>query len=216
MSELWIELMTYILPEDVISPKNHWRLHEVVLDRGAGNCAYAIGEWDGRPRIGFRWNGTTDSPIGNPQSRGLPTWTMLDRALHEPVIQLLLPESQTRVRRFLDIGLRFDGVSLDNQNSVLLFWDIRNPQPIVAKIECGIIREFMGRPSISDDDCRLLADTNKELLTQIAEAMFFKNQYRKQGNGVRVIEIERSHLESVAGRFSSDVLEVAARARWIE
>jgi hypothetical protein len=208
--------MTYVVPEDVISPKNHWRLDEVILNRGAGKSAYAIGTWDGQPRIGFRWNGTTDSPIGNPQSRGLPTWTMLDTDLHKPVIQLLPPELQTRVRRFLGIGLRFDGVSLDNQNSALLFWDIRESQPIVAKIECGVIREFMGRPAISDDDCRLLADTNKELLTEIAEAMFFKDQYRKQGNGVRVIEIERSQLEPVAGRFSSDVLEVAARARWIE
>jgi hypothetical protein len=216
MSELRTELVTYIVPEDVTSPKNHWRLHEVILNRGAGKSAYAIGTWDEQPRIGFRWNGTTDSPIGNPQSRGLPTWTMLDRDLHKPVIQLLLPELQTRVRRFLGIGLRFDGVSLDNQNSALLFWDIRDPQPIVAKIECGVIREFMGRPSISDDDCRLLADTNKELLTEIAESMFFKDQYRKQGNGVRVIEIERSQLEPVADRFSSDVLEVAARARWIE
>jgi hypothetical protein len=79
--------MAYILPELVVSPKVSWTLVDVVLDKGEGNCAYAIGMWEKQRRIGFRWNGTDDSPIGNPQSRGLPTWTMLDKALHNSVLR---------------------------------------------------------------------------------------------------------------------------------
>ena len=37
----------------------------------------AIGRWAGRPVLAMRWNGTKDSPIGNPQSRGLPTWFII-------------------------------------------------------------------------------------------------------------------------------------------
>jgi len=95
----------YILPEEVISPKTHWHLFDVILDRKEGDCAYALGTWDGERRVGFRWNGNSETaPIGNPQSRGLPTWTMLDPALHEAVVALLPPEKQALAKRFL--GLR--------------------------------------------------------------------------------------------------------------
>jgi hypothetical protein len=97
-------VMSYILPSDVISPKAMWTLVDVVLDKGPGNCAYAIGMWDKQRRVGFRWNGTNDNPIGNPQSRGLATWTMLDRALHAAVLQQVErknPEKAGIMRAFL-------------------------------------------------------------------------------------------------------------------
>lgn len=97
--------MSYIKPQDVISPKAHWHLVDVVLDRKEGNCAYALGTWDGERRIGFRWSGDRESgPLGNPQSRGLPTWTILDPALYEAVVALLPLEKQVLAKSFL--GLR--------------------------------------------------------------------------------------------------------------
>jgi hypothetical protein len=96
--------MSYIRPKDVNSPKAMWTLVDVVLDKGEGNCAYAIGMWDKGRRIGFRWNGSDDNPIGNPQSRGLPTWTMLDRALHNAVLRQVEqknPDKADIMRAFL-------------------------------------------------------------------------------------------------------------------
>jgi hypothetical protein len=90
--------MSYILPKDVISPKLSWRLIDVVLDRGEEDCAYALGMWDNRRCIGFRWNGTHDRPLGNPQSRGLPTWTVLDRALHPAVLKLVKRENPSKAQ----------------------------------------------------------------------------------------------------------------------
>lgn len=95
--------MSYVKPEEVRSPKAHWYLFEVVLDRGEGDCAYALGEWDGERRIGFRWNGNADNRIGNPQSRGLSTWTMLDPEMHVAIIAMLPPEKQEIARGFLRI-----------------------------------------------------------------------------------------------------------------
>jgi hypothetical protein len=98
--------MSYIAPEEVISPKANWRLVDVVLDNGEGDCAYAIGMWDKQRRVGFRWNGTDEGPIGNPQSRGLPTWTMLDRALHKSVLRLVAkknPDKAGIMRAFLGL-----------------------------------------------------------------------------------------------------------------
>jgi hypothetical protein len=97
--------MPYIPPEQVNSPKANWRMVDVVLNRGPGLCAYAIGMWDDARRVGFRWNGNDDDgPIGNPQSRGIPTWIMLDEALHHDVLRLVekeRPEKASIVRAFL-------------------------------------------------------------------------------------------------------------------
>ncbi len=96
--------MSYINPETVLSPKKNWQLVEVILDKGAGNPAYAIGLWDHQRRIGFRWNGTDNNPLGNPQSRGLATWTMLDEKLHSAVIALISPDKQKLVSSFLNVA----------------------------------------------------------------------------------------------------------------
>lgn len=97
--------MTHIKPEDVRSPKAHWHLFEVIRDLGEGDGAYALGEWDGTRTIGFRWNGTATNPIGNPQSRGLPTWTILPAELHEAVLGLLTDEEKQQTARRL-LGLK--------------------------------------------------------------------------------------------------------------
>lgn len=96
--------MSYILPVDVVSPKTSWSLVDVVLDNGPGKCAYAIGLWNQHRCIGFRWNGTAENPLGNPQSRGLPTWTILDDALYPAVLEQVEarnPEKTGIMRAFL-------------------------------------------------------------------------------------------------------------------
>ena len=203
------------MPDAVVSPKALWHLEEVLLNYGTRNGAYALGLWEDRPRIGFRWNGDDDNPIGNPQSRGLPTWTMLDPKLHEAVIHLLPSDKQDRVRSFLEGGLRFEGVSLSDDHSSVLLWDLRQNPVIVGKITCVTIRELIQKPNLSDDDCRLVADVNIKILTEIAQAMFAQQKYAIRDNGVRIIEIGHADLLPSGPRFSLGVLDVAARARWI-
>jgi hypothetical protein len=96
--------MSYIEPKDVHSPKAHWHLFEVIIEGEPDGPAYALGTWDGERRVGFRWNGNAERPIGNPQSRGLATWTMLDPALHEAVVNLLPDNRQVVAKAYL--GLR--------------------------------------------------------------------------------------------------------------
>lgn len=101
--------MPYIPPEEVISPKASWTLVDVVLNRGQGKGAYAIGLWDRRRRIAFRWNGTDESPLGNPQSRGLATWVMLEPLLHDAILDIVAeknPEKLSIMKAFL--GRRVD------------------------------------------------------------------------------------------------------------
>lgn len=68
--------MPYIDPSKVHSPKKRWgQNHAVLIDMGSGEWSAAEGTWDDRPCLGLRWNGSDDhDSIGNPQSRGNPTW----------------------------------------------------------------------------------------------------------------------------------------------
>lgn len=96
--------MAYVGPHDVISPKARLQLVKVLLDCGPGDVAYALAHWDGNACIVFRWNGTNEQPLGNPQSRGLPIWIVLDDKLYGAVIDYLLasvPDLQTFTRIFL-------------------------------------------------------------------------------------------------------------------
>jgi hypothetical protein len=74
----------YIKPADVHAPKRHWSLIHVLFDGGedapknpSPPSSLAIGRWDNRPVLAIRWNGNDENPLGNPQSRGLPTWFIL-------------------------------------------------------------------------------------------------------------------------------------------
>lgn len=185
------------------------RLRSVRVGRGA------LGEWDGERRIGFRWNGTEDNPIGNPQSRGLPTYTMLDPNLHEAIIALLPHEQRSLARRFLGTGLLFDGVTLSDDRAALVLWDLRHSPPVIAKVTCGAIRDLIEQPAISEDDCRLLVDRNREIVTEVAQHLFAQDRYTVRENGVRVIEITLAELHPVADEFSSSVLDVARLSKWI-
>ena len=79
--------MVYLKPAGVISPKASWTLMRVIYDDGEGETALALGTWNGDVRLGIRWNGRDDNPIGNPQSRGLPTWFILPSWLHRIVLE---------------------------------------------------------------------------------------------------------------------------------
>jgi len=89
--------MPHIPPEDVISPKAYWSLVDVIIDNGANGCAYAIGMWERKRRIGFRWNGNDESPLGSPQSRGLPMWMILDPALNTAILKLVEKQRPDKV-----------------------------------------------------------------------------------------------------------------------
>ena len=95
--------MAYVKPQEVVSPRARWKQIAVLRDEGPGEVAYAVGEWDGEPSIGMRWNGYDGHPIGNPQSRGLPTWTMIEERMRLPVIQTLPEDKQVLATALLGI-----------------------------------------------------------------------------------------------------------------
>jgi hypothetical protein len=94
-------------PEDVQSPKRNLVLVSVIVNKAPsinseGGYSVALIRWDGEPRLAIRWNSTADSPIGNPQSRGLPTWFVIPDELRDSVLENnTIPEdSRSLVRSF--------------------------------------------------------------------------------------------------------------------
>jgi hypothetical protein len=207
--------MAYIRPADVISPKAHWSLIDVLLDRGEGNCAYSLGIWDGERRIGFRWNGTADNELGNPQSRGLPTWTMLDPGIHQKIIEQLPSEKLAIARGFLGVRLMLEGPTLDAASSALFFYDFFQSPPVLVRLACKALRDAIQRPEISDSDCQLLAMRHAPILTALAAALLEKGQSTLREDGrFRNIELQSEQLQKIVNQFSTDVLAMAAAARW--
>lgn len=76
---------------------------DVLLDKGESEPSYAIGVWDKRKVILFRWNGNSEAPGGNPQSHGHPTWTVLDAALYPAIIGMLPEKKQIIAKAFFEI-----------------------------------------------------------------------------------------------------------------
>lgn len=67
----------YTPPDTVLSPKGSVSNLRVLMDTGEDGWSIAALQWEGKERLGVRWNGNPTNPIGNPQSRGIPTWFVL-------------------------------------------------------------------------------------------------------------------------------------------
>jgi hypothetical protein len=101
--------VNYIPAKNVLSPKGSFHLVRVLSDPGpstddAGKVSYACGFWEGRPVIVTRWNGSDEFPIGNPQSRGLPVWFVIDDNLYPflvPFFEKIAPGHVEFLRGFL-------------------------------------------------------------------------------------------------------------------
>ena len=89
-----------IPPSSVTSPRLHWSLI-TVLEADRDGVALAIGRWDNDPCLAMRWNGSAHNPIGNPQSRGLPTWYIIPHWADDAILGLLTPNKQTLARTFI-------------------------------------------------------------------------------------------------------------------
>jgi hypothetical protein len=78
--------MAYVEPATVWAPKAAIRSVEVLYNRGPGEWSVARVVWEGREKIGIRWNGGNGPGIGNPQSRGNATWFILPEELEEAIL----------------------------------------------------------------------------------------------------------------------------------
>lgn len=92
----------YTQPQTVRSPKEHWMLIDVLDNRGAGRHSVAIGEWDGERVLAMRWNGEAGE-LGNPQSRGIPTWFIVPSDYAGGITETLSPEKKVIAKALLNL-----------------------------------------------------------------------------------------------------------------
>ena len=87
--------MPYIDPTTVLSPKERINDLNVLFDGGPWDKAnpdwsgWSLVElsWDGSASVGIRWNGDSEARVGNPQSRGVPTWMILPDPIAEVAVE---------------------------------------------------------------------------------------------------------------------------------
>ena len=81
--------MGYTPPELVLSPKGRVKDLKVIYDGGENSWSLAQMIWDEYKAVGIRWNGGSEDKrfpgIGNPQSRGVPTWFILPEEVADTV-----------------------------------------------------------------------------------------------------------------------------------
>ena len=95
----------YIPPSEVVSPKRSWTLLSVLYERGENEAAVAVGRWEGKAALAMRWNGNDENTIGNPQSRGLPTWFIVPDEFRSSILNrlgVLAPERAARAHEFFN------------------------------------------------------------------------------------------------------------------
>jgi hypothetical protein len=100
--------MAYVDPSKVVSPKANWTLIKVLRNgethgKGDDDAALAIGNWDELdgegpyPVFAMRWNGSkkSETGVGNPQSRGLPTWFIVPYWMNDAILNSgLIPDGE--------------------------------------------------------------------------------------------------------------------------
>ena len=93
-------------PQNVISPKENWTLARILVDRGHGQEALALGFWGDSEKktktLCIRWTGFPGKPKGNPISNFQPTWFVVPDAFHAAIVSTLDLETQSVARKFFE------------------------------------------------------------------------------------------------------------------
>lgn len=93
----------YVPPEQVSSPKKHWKLLTVLESGKANSGSLALGRWEDKPVVALRWNGCESNPLGNPQSRGLATWFIVPDEYRDAMLLKLPADKLSLARTFLGL-----------------------------------------------------------------------------------------------------------------
>jgi hypothetical protein len=95
------------------------------------------------------------------------------------------------------------------QNGNVLLWDVQKVPTIVLKVPCSAIRKALCRGiDVTDEQCRLLIDCNKNLICEVAETMYAAKRCEIREDKIRVMDVNVSDLATIADRFSLTVLDI--------
>ena len=84
----------HISASEVISPKAHWGLIDILDDRGSEDVAIALGKWDQQPVLAMRWNVVIGGQLFSKSFLGYTTYKMgfaTREGLLPAIVILILP-----------------------------------------------------------------------------------------------------------------------------
>lgn len=95
------------------------------------------------------------------------------------------------------------------QNGNVLLWDVQKVPTIVLKLPCSAIRDAFCRGiPVSDEQCRLVIECNRNLVCEIAESMYAAKRFEIREDKIRVMEVKVPDMTAIADRFSLTVLDI--------
>lgn len=95
--------MAYVEPASVLSPKASIRSVQIIHNTGPEGWSAARIHWEeDTEALGLRWNGGGDPGIGNPQSRGNPTWFIVPPELRAALLREIEDLEMNRPGGLLD------------------------------------------------------------------------------------------------------------------
>jgi hypothetical protein len=86
--------MSYVDPRTVLSPRGSIKDLQIIYDGKENGWSLARMKWDGSPVMAMRWNGGSVNgipSIGNPSSRGYPTWFVVPDDVGAAIEKMLKP-----------------------------------------------------------------------------------------------------------------------------
>lgn len=114
--------MSYIQPDLVLSPKGMVEELSVIIDTGEEGWSLSKMKWDGNPVLAIRWNGGSKvghfPGIGNPQSRGVPTWFVLPDEVGAAIIENMV--NQVKIYLETDLPKTLVGTGILRVEQVLI------------------------------------------------------------------------------------------------
>jgi hypothetical protein len=135
---------------------------------------------------------------------------ILEDVLFPSILKWLAPERRVAARKFLKLGLRFDGVTLLSDGKHLGLFDLSQTPPVLAVIAYEDMKKAFTLTTKEPEKYRLVADCNRDLLTGVAEELLFEQDRSEmsENGAVRVIKISRDDLAGIAVHFSTTVLDI--------
>jgi len=105
-----------------------------------------------------------------------------------------------------EFGVSFDGATVEQRQIYL--WDAKQQPPLVLRVHCDVLKDALNQPTLSDEECRFLADHNRNVLADLAGKL---REGALDRMGRAALEATLNDMRPIANRLVADTLSERRR-----
>ncbi len=130
-----------------------------------------------------------------------------DKALLEDAVACI---ARAFAEQAAPVRMRLSLMRPSLHDGALRLWETTLAPPVVVKIECQDLRAALGLGAdVTDEQCRLLVESNRSLVTTVAEDLFSQGRVQLGPEGIRVVLLGVLELQSRP--FAMGVLDMTVQ-----